>query len=132
MNDKSRYRERCQRWTLERIDADADVARIEIVRPRREYDTKEFAERLAASAEENLEWWDVEKAKTALGSLNWLRSSLRLEKQQPIAEGMVFWVVKKGNRVTKVIHATQAARELSKRMYARLIGETTEGKELKP
>jgi hypothetical protein len=130
MTARSRYREKCKRWTLDRIDADADVVRVEIVPARSEYDTKGFAEELAASAEEILGWWDVEKAKTGFGSVNWLRSNLLLDKKQPLAEGMVFWVVKKGNRVTKVIHATQAARELSKQMYGRLTREATDGKEL--
>jgi hypothetical protein len=56
MTDKRQYRERCERWTIDRIDADGDIVRVEIVPPHREYDTEGFAERLAASAEEILGW----------------------------------------------------------------------------
>jgi hypothetical protein len=131
MTDKRQYHEKCQRWTLDRIDIDADVVRVEIVPLRKEFDKKGFAKRLAASVEETLRWWDIEKAKTEFGPVEWLRASLLLDRKQPLAEGMVFWVIKKGKKVTKVIHATQAARELSKRMYGRLTGEATDSKESK-
>ena len=126
MTIKRQYRSKCQRWTLDRIDLDAEVVRVEIAPLRKEFDANGFAERLETSAEEILEWWDVEKAKTEFGSLKWIRSRLQLKGDRTLAEGMVFWVVKRGNKIMKVIHATQAARNLSKRMYSRLTREATD------
>ena len=108
------------RYAVERLDYEDSVVRLECVPLAEEIEVKHFVERMAKEEKERLEWWDTKRAESRVLSIKGCRRYLHLESQE-LVENMVFWVLLKGRKVERVIHATQAARELSAELYSHLV-----------
>lgn len=111
------------RYTVERLDIEDNIIRLEQVPLAKEIEVKYFLDRIAKEEKEELEWWDTKLTKSRVFSIDECRKFLRLESQE-LVENMVFWILLKGRKVKQVIHATQATRKLSTELYSRLIPQT--------
>jgi hypothetical protein len=117
-----------ERWTVERLDRDAGMARIESV-PMKSGCLS--AELLGSLFEKGLEkgmdqmsLWDVTRARVQRMPIGRLSKKLgiRPEEMKTLSENMVFWVLSPaGDKKTeKVFHATPAARETAKELYGKV------------
>lgn len=113
-----------ERWTVERLDRDAGMARIESVPMRLDRITEELLEALSEKGVEvgmdQLSLWDVSRAQIRPMPIERLAGELgvRPDEMETLSENMVFWVFR-GNakEPERVIHATRAARQISKDLY---------------
>ena len=110
------------RWTIDRLDKQADVVRIEQVRMK----AAKAAQMASSDLDEarrnevdELSWWDTRHARLALMTPGELRDLLGLEPDAALAENMVFWLLLQRDLggTPRVFHATRAARQLAKRLY---------------
>lgn len=113
-----------ERWTVERLDREAGMARIEAVPMRSDSITEEL---LTALSEEGvkvgmdrLSLWDVGRAQIRPMRISSLMRvlGLRDSEKEALSENMVFWVLRgleKGS--DRVVPATKAARQTAKDFY---------------
>ena len=135
MNNTSRVkpstttlRESIERWTIERLDLDVGMARIESVPMRSDRVTPELLEILSKTGlkeeMDQLSLWNVKRARTKRMPISRLIRKLnaRDSETKALSENMVFWIVRSENMKTheRVFHATQAARQLSKELYRKV------------
>ena len=114
-----------ERWTVERLDQDAGMARIESVPIKAEHRTGDLLSRLERGGLEpdmdNLSLWAVDRARVRKMTVAVLRKKLGLQagERETLNENMVFWVVRRtdGKGVERVYHATRAARQAAKQLY---------------
>lgn len=112
-----------ERWTVERLDRDAGMARIESVPMRSEYSGELFGVLLERGVEvgmDRLALWDAGKAQIRPLSIERLVGELGLRpgEEETLSENMVFWVLRSAEgEPDRVVHATQAARQVSKVLY---------------
>jgi hypothetical protein len=113
-----------ERWTVERLDRDVDLARIESVPMRSEFITAEFANALIKTGVEpgmdRLSHWDLDRARIRRMSRKRLAGELGLRPNEieALSENMVFWILGDDpDKPPRVIHATRAARETAKDLY---------------
>lgn len=113
-----------ERWTVERLDRDLEMARIEVVPMRSEYVTTQLAEALIETGVEvgmdHLSRWSVESARIRRMSIKRLVTELGLRTDERVAlsENMVFWILSSAPEERRhVIHATRAAREIARDLY---------------
>jgi hypothetical protein len=121
---KARKREDQRKRSAE-IDEESGVVRIEKVVMHREMYDKEFKGKSMKGAffkRDDLRWWDSKSASTFANTEKKIRRMLSLRKEETLGENMVFVVFKRGRTVERVFHVTQAARELSKKLYLEVIG----------
>lgn len=124
-----------ERWAVERLDRDADMARIEIVPMRPEKVSRTLLGALAKTglleSMDDLSLWDGRKARIKGMKTSTLISKLgfRKEEKERLFENMVFWVIRSGEKgkADQVFHATAAARKTSKDLYHKVT--RTEGDE---
>ncbi len=112
-----------ERWTIDRLDRDAGVARLEKVPLAKEF-SDEFVSMIAAKADittERLEWWDSSQTTVEYISIAELKDFLTLETDVTLNENMVFWILKIGSELT-IIHATNQARSLAGELYRKVMG----------
>jgi len=123
---------RCKVWryAIERLDPECEVIRLECVPLDKGIDVQRFVDKLAKKKKEQLEWWNTKRTMSRVLSINRFREKLRL-KGHELAENMVFWVLVKGRKIERVIHGTDAARELSKELYGRLVPQPKEPEDTK-
>jgi len=114
------------RYAIERLDREDDVVRLETAPLAEQIGVDLFLGKLVNEESERLQWWDADGRERPVFSISQCKEVLLLDQQQQLAEGMVFWVVKAGGEVSRVIHATQAARKLASRMYTDLIAPGAE------
>lgn len=119
------------RWTIDRLDRDAGMARIEKVPLRRgrndEKALEAFAAREAEPGLDRLDDWDLEGASMERLPIARLCDELGLrgDEREALSENMVFWVLlSPGLRgePPAVYHATRPARSLSKTLYSKVTG----------
>ena len=79
-------------------------------------DPEEFAQ--TEHTNEDLDWWDSTTMESK--SLAEFRSQMGLSDDDPLVEGMVFWVSFEEETVTAVQHVTQMVRAAAKELYDRL------------
>jgi hypothetical protein len=114
-----------ERWTIERFDQDAGMARIEIVPIHPEYQA-DLLKRLKAkkglvAGIDNLSCWNVQRARVRRMTIRGLAKKIfGAARQRELSENMVFWafIPKNRKKSSRVLHATRAARKLSKQVYA--------------
>ena len=114
-----------ERWTVDRIDRDAGMARIEAVpmHPGKLTDKllKKLSKKGLEMELEDLSLWNPKKVKIHRMEIKLLESKLgfRDEEKETLSENMVFWVVNPDRKRKKdpVYHATRAAREVAKNLY---------------
>jgi len=111
-----------ERWTVERLDKDAGMSRIEVVPMRAEHTTDELLDTLldkgAVPGMDRLSLWDagrIRNVPTPIAALAELLD-LRRDELAALSENMVFWVVRFRGAV-HIIHATSAARRIIKTLY---------------
>jgi hypothetical protein len=122
---ENRRQDTVERWTIERLDRDAGMVRIETVPMRSEHLTEELVEGLSeqglAAGMDRLHLWDVSRARTQRMSVGSFAAKLGLRRHEDdtLSENMVFWILRrKGQREPeRVFHATRAAREVTKDLY---------------
>jgi hypothetical protein len=117
-----------ERWTVDRIDEEVGVVRIERVRMPQEVLGKVIKDSEVASSlfeKDDLDLWKdgAETSEAMTRDVFLKRLSLELKDKEALAENMVFLVLMdtKG-KVLAVYHVTQAARELSRELYEAVIG----------
>lgn len=119
-------KERLERWTIEKVDEEAGVVRIERVKMYRKLYEEQFKDKLSKSAgsgPDNLSLWDISTDLSITMPIEKLRKKLAMRKNEAIWENMVFWVLIKGeDSVMQVYPATQAARELVRDLYMKVSG----------
>ena len=116
-----------ERWTVDRIDEEAGVVRLEKVRMPQRVLERVVKDKVAGGLfeKDDLELWkegdERSEAMTRDGFLK--RLGLKLMDKETLAENMVFLVLMsvKG-KVLAVYHVTQAARELSRELYEAVVG----------
>jgi len=108
------------RCTLERCDSDTEMVRVEMVPLSKTENPETFEKKLVKTKKEKLRWWDINCAKSKEMSLNKFKAKLGLKPDEKVFENMVFWLILKNNKLLRTVHATPAARELSKDLYSRL------------
>ena len=124
-----------ERWTIERIDRDTGMARLESVPMRDEYATRKLVSTISKngldSDADNIEFWNTKKAGIKQMKLNSLIKllNLRQNEEKALKENMVFWAIRYSDKKKpeKMFHATTAARQLSKKLYQKVTH--TEGDE---
>ena len=124
-----------ERWAVERLDRDADMARIEAVPMRPDKVTPTLLGSLAKKGlledMDELSLWDARKAKLNGMKISTLVSKLgfREKEKERLSENMVFWVIRSGEKgkADQVFHATPAARKTSGDLYHKVT--KTEGDE---
>jgi hypothetical protein len=112
-----------ERWTIDRLDRDAGVARLEKVQMIKRY-IQEFISLINNADEttaEKLEWWDSKKAIATFIPIAELMDILKLKDDETLNENMVFWILK-GDFGQKIIHATNQARNLAGELYRKVLG----------
>lgn len=117
-----------ERWTIERIDRDAGMVRVESVPMLSDRITGELldslAERGPREGADHLELWDDRRVSVRRISIKMLikRLGLRVDEEDRLSENMVFWVVRRTDKAgyERVFHATQAARQMAKELYKRV------------
>lgn len=115
-----------ERWVVERIDRDAGVARVESVPMLPDHVTTGLVKGLKAGGlvkgMDRLKFWDVPNIRIRRMSLVRLREILgvRSDEKEALSENMVFWLMHRGDvkKSEHVFHATVAARECAKDLYA--------------
>ena len=122
------------RWTVERLDLDTGMARVESVPMRTEEVTRSLLASLIKTGPiegmDDLTLWDIRKAKMKSMKLSSLTKKLgfRKKEEEKLSENMVFWVVSpEGAREELVFHATPAARKTASDLYHKVT--RTEGDE---
>lgn len=119
-------KERLERWTIEKVDEEAGVVRIERVKMHGKLYEEKFKNKLSKSAgsgSDNLSLWDISTDLSVTMPLEKLRKKLAMRKNEAIWENMVFWILIKGeDSVMQVYPATQAARELVRDLYLKVSG----------
>lgn len=115
------------RYTLDRVEREDNQVRLEAVPLAKGVSFKKITGLIAAGQPEQLEWWQTGQAVIQGMSLSAFRQRLGLRRLQDgkgdeLAEGMVFWLRTSQGKLRQVVHATQAARALSKEIYSRLLG----------
>ena len=129
----TRLKASIERWTLERLDRDAGMARIESVPMRSDCLTAELLDALSEKGLEKgmdqLSLWDVVNARIRRMPIGRLSKKLgiRPDEREALSENMVFWVLSPaGARKTEqVFHATRAARETTKDLYRKVAQSST-------
>ncbi len=124
-----------ERWTVERLDRDAEMVRIEVVPMRPDKVTQSLLGQLAGKGllegMDDLSLWDARKAKVKGMKLQALVKKLgfRKDEVEKLSENMVFWVIRSGEKgkADQVFHATPAARKTSSDLYHKVT--RTEGDE---
>lgn len=113
-----------ERWTIDRLDRDARMARIETVPMRSDRLTYELLEALEKKGVQvgmdHVDLWDIENAETVQMSIEELGGQLgvRSNEMETLSENMVFWNLRgELEERNRVLHATQAARQLAKELY---------------
>lgn len=130
MPKKDHNERSCERWALERIDDEAKLVRIEFASLSEKYKKNNILIKdLVNETLERFEWWDTQETRTKYWSIATVKERLVLDPEEALIEGMVFWVIKEGDGIVRVIHATETARELSKKMYKQVLGELTSEEE---
>ncbi|MEJ2720575.1 MAG: hypothetical protein P8181_05470 [bacterium] len=121
-------RQTLERWTVDRLDEDAGMARIEAVPIRPEKLTDELLDTLSEKGLEigldDLTLWDANRARIERVRVNQLETKLNLRsgEKKTLSENMVFWVVRPVGAEKKehVYHATRAARKIAKDYYQKV------------
>ena len=113
-----------ERWTVERLDRDAGMARIETVPMRSESITEELLTVLLEEGVkvgmDQLSLWDVGQAQIQPMSIDRLTLvlGLRDDEKEALSENMVFWILRGlQENPDRVIPATKAARQTAKDFY---------------
>ncbi len=117
-----------ERWTVERLDHDAGLARVETVPMKTEYVTQAFLDHLVqeglAGEMEDLSLWEVNSLRMLRLPIRRLLGTLgmRPEEAETLSENMVFWMIVPGRGKTPVsiYHATGLARKVSNDLYDRV------------
>jgi len=120
MKKKTSPNTEVQRLTVERLDKEAEVVRVESVPLSGKYTTEKFTKELAQKEIEELSWWDADSEKSEMYRIKELREKLGLREDEELSENMVFWIIKQSGKPLMVFHATQPARMLSKKLYTSL------------
>lgn len=123
-----------ERWTVERLDRDAGMVRIEAVPMRPDKVTQVLLDALAdrglLESMDDLTLWEARKAKMKPMRLATLvrKLALRKKEEEKLSENMVFWVIRDEKaKKEQVFHATPSARKASKDLYHKVA--RTEGGE---
>ncbi|UCG61635.1 MAG: hypothetical protein JSV52_15210 [Candidatus Zixiibacteriota bacterium] len=124
-----------ERWTIERIDPDAGMARVESVPMLADRVTKGLLESLHKSGvseeADTPDLWDSGKIKMKNMTTKSLIRQLMLRKDEEelLSENMVFWIIRPGGKALtdRVYHATQAARFTSRNLYKKVTRTEGEG-----
>ena len=114
-----------ERWTVERLDWDAGMARIEIVpmQPRHLTDAlmKKLSQKGLETGIDSLSLWDLERARVKRMTLRNLKKTIgvRSSEIKKLDENMVFWALysEGDKKAQRILHATRAARQVSKDLY---------------
>lgn len=114
-----------ERWTVERLDWDAGMARIEIVpmQPRHLTDAlmKKLSQKGLETGIDSLSLWDLERARVKRMTLRNLKRTIgvRSSEIKKLDENMVFWALysEGDKKAQRILHATRAARQVSKDLY---------------
>ena len=117
-----------ERWTVERLDWDAGMARIEIVpmQPRHLTDAlmKKLSQKGIETGIDNLSLWDLERARVKRMTLRNLKRMIgvRSSEIKTLDENMVFWALypEGDKKAQHILHATRAARQVSKDLYEKV------------
>ena len=117
-----------ERWTVERLDWDAGMARIEIVPMQPGNLTNALINRLSQKGLETdidrLSLWDLERARVKRMTLRNLagRIGVRSSEIKTLDENMVFWALypEGDNKAQHILHATRAARKVAKDLYKKV------------
>jgi len=119
-----------KRLTIERLDQEEGVVRVEQVPLSGKYSTAQFIKELAQKEKEELDWWDIDHEETITDEIEAFSEKLGLRKEdEKLEENMVFWKVELPGKKTQIFHATQPARELSRNLYTKLTERQESGKE---
>jgi predicted metalloprotease len=118
------------RWTIDRLDRDAGMARIEKVPMLRIKQNVKHLEKIALKGTEpeldELEYWDVQARTIERLPISRLykKLGLREDERETLSENMVFWVLDPDIRKKEpvVYHSTRSARSLSKTLYRQVTG----------
>lgn len=117
-----------ERWTVERLDRDAGMVRIESVPIKSDRLSREVLEMLSDKRLEvgmdRLSLWDIGRARILRMSIESLadKLSLRSNEIETLSENMVFWVLHPPSdaETERVFHATRAARQAAKEIYLKV------------
>jgi hypothetical protein len=123
-----------ERWTVERLDHDAGMARIEAVPMRSKHVTPALLDHLAQEGldggMDDLSLWEVDSIRTLRMPIRRLSNTLglRSEEEETLSENMVFWVIVpgRGKKPTRVFHATSLSRKVSNDLYNRVFNRKGE------
>jgi hypothetical protein len=114
-----------ERWTIERLDRDAGMARIETVPARSGPESEKLKETLIKQNStlemDPLSVWDARRLQSKSMLIARLRKILKVSssKGESLAENMVFYILHRGKAVKPehVYHVTQAARATAKQLH---------------
>jgi hypothetical protein len=118
-----------ERWTIERLDRDAGMARVEKVPMVKSRMTMDMLDTLATSGVtpgmDNIRFWDVKRLRIQRMPAVKLASlfGARDDEKDTLSENMVFWVVRTPGRGApeQIYHATRAARDSVKHLYRQVV-----------
>ena len=118
-----------ERWTVDRIDDYAGMARIEAVPMRPDCLTEGLLKGLSKKGLEtdleDLSLWDTKRVKIKRMKIERLETRLGFrdkKEKETLSENMVFWVFNPDGRKKKepIYHGTRAAREFAKTLYKKV------------
>jgi len=125
---KSQESASLERWTIERLDRDAGMARIESVPIRPDRLNKELLHRLSERDPDvemdQLSFWDIPRARIRRMSIDDVAAKIGVlpDEKDALSENMVFYILRRG-RVKKpeqAYHATYVARQTTKQLYSKV------------
>ena len=113
------------RWTVDRLDKDAGMARIESAPMRSDRISKillgKLLEKGLDTGMDQLSLWNNRQTRIRRMPLKSLARMLgvRRDERETLSENMVFWVLRYRDKKEpeRIFHATQAARETAKDLY---------------